>query len=204
MHRGFSAVAVHLAAFTAIASTVSSLATASPTAYVIDAEHTEVGFEVSHLIVSKVVGRFKAFEGDFTFDPKDYKATRLDAKANVASVDTGNTKRDDHLRSADFFDAKNHPQFTFKGTRVSGVTKKGFKLAGDLTLRGVTRPVTFEVVHLGNVKAYEKERAAFEATAVINRHDFKISFNDVVESGPVVGDKVTLRIVAQGIRKADL
>jgi len=179
-------------------------ALAAPTEYVIDADHTEVGFEVAHLVVSKVSGRFKTFEGEFTFDTANFKATRLDAKADAASVDTGNVKRDDHLRGPDFFDAKSHPLFTFKGTKVTRVTKKGFKLAGDVTLRGITRPVTFDVVHLGNVKAYEKERAAFEATARIDRRDFKISFGDVVEAGPVVGDMVTIRIKAQGIRKSDL
>lgn len=197
---------IQFARFLAVSSLVffSSIALAEPTVYVIDTDHTEVGFEVSHLVVSTVSGRFKTFEGSFTFDPKDYKATKLEATADVASVDTGNAKRDEHLRSADFFDAKTNPKIVFKGTKVSGVTKKGFKLSGELTMRGVTRPVTFDVVHQGNVRAYEKERATFVATAVVDRHAFKIDFNDVVEAGPVVGKEVTIRIVAQGIRKSDL
>lgn len=189
-----------------LAASRAALALATPSDYVIDNDHTEVGFEVSHLVVSKVKGRFGSFEGTFRFDPQDPKSTTLEATAEVASVNTGNAKRDDHLRSPDFFHAKAHPRILFKSKKVTGVAKgkRTFKLVGDLTIKGVTKEVAFDVEFRGTAKAYDKRRAAFSASTTIDRKDFKVSFDDVVESGPVVGDKVTIVIEAQGIDKADL
>lgn len=177
---------------------------AAPVEYVIDADHTKVGFEVSHLVVSTVEGNFRKFGGHFSFDPAAPEKTTLEAWAETASVDTGVKKRDEHLRSPDFFDAKKFPKIMFKTKKAEKVSDKTFKLTGDFTLRGVTKEVVFEVTFKGQANAYGKARAAFKGQTSIVRQDFGVSFNDVVESGPVVGNEVTILIQAEGIAKKDL
>lgn len=169
--------------------------------YAIDADHSKVSFEVSHLVVSSVVGQFKKFNGNFKFNPEDFSQTQLEAVAEVNSVDTAVKKRDDHLKSPDFFDAKKFPTMTFKSTSAKKTGEKTFDLIGDLTIRGVTKKVTFNVTYRGQIKDKAKVLQAFKATTEINRKDFGVNFQAVVEAGPVVGDTVTINIITEGTRK---
>jgi polyisoprenoid-binding protein YceI len=180
---------------------IGSLARAESTAYIIDTEHTSLAFEVPHLVISTVEGRFKKFSGHFTWDEK---TLTVEAEVETASVETGQEKRDQHLRSADFFDSKKYPKMTFRSTGSERKSSQEWRLKGLLTIRGKTLPVVFDMDYKGKAVAYERQRVAFKAQTTINRKDFGLSWNDAVEAGPVVGDQVTLKLVIQGIRKADL
>lgn len=180
---------------------IGSMARAESTAYIIDTEHTSLAFEVPHLVISTVEGRFKKFSGHFTWDEKTLS---VEAEVETASVETGQEKRDQHLRGVDFFDSKKYPKMTFRSTGSERKSPQEWRLKGLLTIRGKTLPVVFDVDYKGKAVAYERQRVAFKAQTIINRKDFGLSWNDAVEAGPVVGDQVTLKLVIQGIRKADL
>ena len=187
------------AVFVAILACV-SLAQAAPTTWKVDPEHTEVGFEVRHFF-TKVHGRFREFDGTIVFDPADPGAIRVDASVKAASVDTGNQNRDADLRSDHFFDVANHPLLSFKTTKVTRAPGKNkFKVAGDLTMRGVTKPVTFDAEFLGAAPVGVEgeswgERAGFTAITVVNRKDFGVSWNQRLDNGGwMVGDMVTIHL----------
>ncbi len=168
--------------------------------YVIDQDHSKVSFEVAHLVISTVTGDFKKFKGTFKFNPEDLSQTQIEATAEAASVDTSVKKRDDHLKSADFFDVKKFPTMSFKSTSAKKTGDNTFELVGDLTIRGVTKQATFKVTHKGQIKSKEKVMQAFKATTEINRKDFGVNFQNIVEAGPVVGDTVTINISCEGAR----
>ncbi|WP_426563518.1 YceI family protein [Angustibacter sp. McL0619] len=162
--------------------------------WTIDASHTEVGFVVRHMMVSKVKGRFSKVEGTITV-AEDLLDSSVEATVSAASIDTRDENRDNHLRSADFFDVETHPEWTFRST---GLRPDGsdYLLDGDLTLKGVTRPVTFELEFNGaaaNPLAGGKPTAGFSAETEISRKDFGLEWNVALETGGVlVGDKVKL------------
>lgn len=172
--------------------------------YQVDASHSRVGFSVSHMMVSTVRGEFGTVSGTVDWDPKNVAATKVEAKVGVTSVDTRDQKRDDHLRSPDFFDAAKFPEMTFKSKAVKNVTKDGFDLVGDLTIRGVTKEVTFKVA---NLPAERKDpwgnfKTGTRATAVINRQDFGVSWNTALDGGGyIVGDEVTIELDVELGRK---
>ncbi len=176
--------------------------------YILDAAHCKIGFEVPHLVVSSVEGRFKTFEGSFSMSDKLTKDNAKNYKASVmvdtASIDTGIDKRDNHLKSADFFDATKFPKLKFVSTSADVDGEKKLKLRGDLTIKDKTKPIVFDVAYKGTVNANDKKRSAFKATAEISRKDFGLMWNDVVEAGPVVGDAVTITLNIEGIRKSDM
>jgi polyisoprenoid-binding protein YceI len=183
-----------------VASVYPAMASAKnkPTAgqYQLDPMHSKVGFEVPHLVISSVEGTFKKFEGRFQIED-DFLKSKVSTTVDVVSIDTGVSKRDDHLRSADFFDAQKHPKMTFESTSLSG-TPDAFKLEGDLTLRGIKKRVVFEGVYLGSVTdGYGNRKAAFKARTKINRKDFGLVWNLMVEAGPTVGDEVTIELNLQ-------
>jgi polyisoprenoid-binding protein YceI len=148
-----------------------------------------------------VHGRFDRFDGTIEFDPKDPKATVVRGTIESASIDTNHEKRDKHLRSADFFDVEKYPTLTFESTGVTHVNGKNGKLAGSLTIHGVTKPVVLDVTFLGRGKdPWGNVRAGFTATLNIDRKDFGLNWNKVLETGGVlVGDEVAIRIDAEGI-----
>lgn len=161
-------------------------------AYQVDPAHTKVGFEVPHLVISTVEGRFNKFDGKVDLDDKKFENSKFTMKVDVASVDTGVAKRDDHLRADDFFAAKKYPEMKFESTEVKG-KPESFQLTGNLTIRGVTKKVTFDARHLGTVNdGFGNDRAAFSAKTKINRKDFGLAFANMMEKGPVVGDEVTI------------
>ena len=176
---------------------MTSFATAAPTTWKIDPAHTEVGFEVRHFF-SKVHGVFHEVEGTIVFDESDASATKIDATVKVASVDTGNEKRDGHLQSADFFEAEKNPTLTFKSTKIVKAGKDKFKITGDLTMRGVTKSVVFDAEFLGSSAVSVGgqswgSKAGFSATTVVNRKDYGINWNKALDNGGVmVDDNVTI------------
>jgi len=161
----------------------------------IDTVHSTVGFTVRHLMVSKVHGLFTKWQGTFAFDETNLPASHVEVSIDVASVDTREGQRDGHLRSADFFDAEKFPKITFKSTKVEGA-KDEFKVTGDLTLRGVTKPVVLSVEHAGRaVHPQMGERAGFSAHTSISRKDFGLAYNQLLEAGGVaISDKVDIVI----------
>jgi polyisoprenoid-binding protein YceI len=153
--------------------------------WVIDSVHSHVGFAVKHMMVSTVRGQFKTYSGTLNLDTNDFAKSSFVGEVDVASIDTSNPDRDNHLRTGDFFDAANHPKITFKSTSIE---KKGdaWAVHGDLTIRGTTKPVTFDVEYHGTGKnPMGKTVAGFEAKTTINRKDFGIAFNMVLETGGI-------------------
>ncbi len=168
--------------------------------YAIDVSHTQLGFAVRHMAVSKVRGRFSTFEGSLELaeDPTDSKVS-LTIDAN--SVDTRDENRDNHLRSNDFFDVANHPTWTFASTAITPESATEWKVVGDLNIRGVTRPVTLDASLEGVVKdPYGNHRVGFSASTTIDRDDFGVSFGAVMEAGGlVVAKKVTIEIELEAV-----
>lgn len=161
-----------------------------------DAVHSSVGFDVKHLVISKVHGNFRDFDATVEFDGKDLEKGSVNMTVQVTSVDTDNKDRDDHLRSGDFFDVAEYPAMTFKSTKVHDIVGNKFKLTGDLTIRGVTKQVTFDSEFNGVVNdPWGNTKAGFSATTTINRQDFKVSWNKSLDAGGVVvSDDVTIDI----------
>ena len=172
--------------------------------WAIDPVHSEVSFVVRHMMVSKVRGRFDTFEGTIV-TAEDPLASSVTASVDLSSINTGQEQRDAHIRSADFFEVEKHTHMTLAST---GIRAEGdhFLLDGDLTLKGVTKPVTFKLEVNGfGPDAYGGTRAGFSATTEINRHDFGVSFNGPipgVPGGVAVSDKVTINLEAEGVLQA--
>ena len=171
--------------------------------YDIDVAHSSIQFKVKHLGISTVTGRFKQFIGFISADEKNATKSKVEVTVDITSVDTQNEKRDEHLKSPDFFDAAKYPSARFVSKKVSPVQDGKFTVGGDLTLRGVTKPVTLDAVFEGKAKdPWGAERAAFTATAVINRQDFGIKWNQVLDNGGVmVSDEVKLEFEIEGVVK---
>ena len=164
--------------------------------YTVDVSHSSVGFKIKHLMISNVTGNFSRFSGSYDLESGVLKS--LEGHIEAASVDTGVEKRDDHLRSPDFFDAARYPDITFTMTGVSGDT-----LTGDLTLHGVTRSVTLEAEVSGVVKdPWGNTRSSISLSGKIKRSDFGLTWNKALETGGVVvGDEVKLSVELEGIAK---
>ena len=171
----------------------------------IDPGHTNAQFAVRHLMISTVRGRFGAVSGTVTIDESNPARSTADVTIDVNSIDSREPQRDAHLKSADFFDAARWPAMTFQGRRVEGDPKKKFRLIGDLTIKGVTREVVLEVESQGRgPDPWGNYRAGFEAKATLDRRDFGLVWNLVLETGGfVVGDEVKITIDVELIRKAE-
>ena len=179
---------------------VSVPAQAAVETYAIDRDHTSLGFKVRHFF-SKVPGRFNSFEGSITLDRADLAKGSVTISIDAASIDTNEPARDKHLRSADFFDAEKHPKITFKSTKVEAVGKDKLKVSGSLTIRGTSKPVVLDVDVLGFGPGYGF-RGAFEARTTINRQDFGVAWNDVVEGGgAVLGNDVEIVLNVEAVRQ---
>lgn len=165
--------------------------------YELDPVHSVVGFSVKHLVVSKVKGRFNKFEGTFVFDDKKAELSKIDVKIDPASIDTNNKKRDEHLMSPDFFDVKKNAEMKFKSEKPV-VVKVGqaVKVTGDLTMRGVTKPVSLDLTYGGSiVDPMGKEKVGFTLTGTLNRKDWGVAWNKNLDKGGVaVSDEVALEI----------
>ena len=169
--------------------------------WTIDPVHSEVSFVIRHMMVSKVRGRFDKFEGTFTTAPDPLESS-VTAIVDLSSVNTGQSDRDNHIRSADFLEVESHPTMTFQS---AGVRREGdhFLLDGDLTIRGTTRPVTLRLELNGfGPDPFGGTRAGFSATGEINRLDWGVSYNGPIPgvgNGAILGDKVTLNLEIEGV-----
>ena len=165
-------------------------------AWQIDTAHSHIQFSVRHMMISKVRGEFTKFSGAVNLDEANPAASTVDLKIEAASIHTRDEQRDGHLRSADFFDAENHPYLTFKSTSVKVADSNHAKLNGDLTIRGISHPVTLDVEYQGQSKnPWGITIAGFEATTKINRKDWGLAWNAVLETGGIaVGDEVSIDI----------
>lgn len=173
---------------------VASAAIAAPVKFTVDKPHSEIGFDVRHFF-TKVHGRFNDFQGTIVFDEKDPSAISVEASAVAASISTDNERRDGHLRSADFFDVEKYPSVTFKSTQVTPAGKNKYKVAGDFTMRGVTKPVVFDAEFLGSGATNMGTKAGFSAVTTINRKDYGIVWNKSLDNGGVMlGDEVTISL----------
>ena len=176
-----------------------------PTQWQIDPAHSAAHFSVRHLMISNVRGEFTKLSGSALIYPADPAKSTVEITIEAASINTREAKRDEHLRSADFFDAANHPALTFRSKRVEALGLENFKLTGDLTIRGVTKEVTFDVEGpTASVKdAWGNIRAGVAASAKINRKDFGLVWNALTEAGGVVvGDEVKITSEAELIQQA--
>ena len=169
----------------------------------IDPAHSNVQFGVRHMMISTVHGKFTKFTATATGDEKDAAHAGVQASIDAASIDTGDEKRDAHLKTADFFDAEKFPTITFKSTKVEAAGDRRFKLHGDLTMHGVTKPVVLDVEATPEVKGMRGEtRAGARATTKINRKDFGISWSKSMDGGGVVvGDEVEVTIDVEAVKK---
>ena len=170
-----------------------SVLVAETKTYAIDVAHSKVGFEIPHLVIATVEGRFASYEGEIQL-VEPFAQSKFTATIEAQSIDTGVKDRDDHLKSPDFFDVKKFPKISFKTTEVSG-KPASFKLTGELTIHGVSKKVTLDAKVQGPVTdLYGNEKISLVAKTVVNRKDFGLVWGKMVEAGPVVGDEVTLDI----------
>jgi polyisoprenoid-binding protein YceI len=171
--------------------------------YALDVSHTNLGFTVRHMAVSKVRGSFPKFEGTIEIAEKP-EDSKVSVTIDAVSVDTRDENRDNHLRTNDFFDVENHPTWTFVSTAITPVNATEWKVEGDLTIRGTTKPVTLDATLEGVVKdPYGNHRVGFSAKTTINREDFGVAFGAVMEAGGlVVAKKVDIEIEAEATLQA--
>lgn len=170
--------------------------------YSIDPAHSRIGFVARHAMVTKVRGSFNEFDGSGHFDADQPERSSLRLTIQAASIDTRNADRDAHLRSNDFFDMEQHPTITFTSTSVRRVADDSFEVTGDLTIKGVTKSLTFELAYEGSATdPFGNERIGFEGGTTVNRKDFGLAWNAPLEAGGVlVGEKVKLEFEVSAIR----
>ena len=180
--------------FLATAITLFSTALFAQTKWNVDNAHSSVKFTVTHLVISEVEGYFKNFNGTISSNTTDFADATVDFSVDINSVNTDNEMRDKHLKSDDFFNAEQYPSMTFKSTSFKKVSGNKYKLTGNLTIRNITKVVTFDVTYGGSVKdPWGNIKAGFKATTVINRFDYNLKWNNVTEAGgAVVGKDVTI------------
>ncbi|MFQ5718362.1 MAG: YceI family protein [Acidobacteriota bacterium] len=203
--RGGATQAAVLIVLGSLALTGPTPAKAGPKTYEIDPGHSSVTFSIRHLF-SKVPGRFTDFSGTVVIDPDDPTSGSVTFDVDVASINTDNEERDRHLRSDEFFDVAHHPKMTFRSTSVREAGENRLTVVGDLGLHGTTRPVTLDVSILGFGKLFNVEQAAFEVKTTLNRMDFGISWNGIVEGGGAILGKdvdVVINIEAKLVSGTD-
>ncbi len=173
-------------------------------AWEIDAVHSEATFTVKHMMVSTVRGRFNVLSGKLEIDEQHPENSWIEAEVDAASIDTHEPRRDGHLRSPDFFDAEKYPKITFKSTKVVPVDENEYRVTGDLTIRDVTREVTFKAEYSGQLKDMQGfQRAGLTAKTKINRKDWGLNWNVALETGGwLVSDEITIEIDLAAVQKA--
>jgi polyisoprenoid-binding protein YceI len=161
------------------------------TTWSIDKAHSKIGFSIPHMAISEVEGNFRDFEASVISKAADFNGAEVTFTAKTASIDTDNERRDNHLKSPDFFDAEKHPEVSFKGNLVKQGGK--YKLKGNLTMHGVTKPVEFDVTYGGTMNTGKGEKAGFKIAGKINRQDYGLTWANKTPSGElVVGDQVDI------------
>lgn len=172
--------------------------------YNVDKSHSNAQFTIRHLM-SKVTGKFNDIEGIVQIDRANPEASSVEFKIKTASINTAEAKRDEHLRSPDFFDAAQYPEITFKSTKVKATGKDAYQVTGTLTMRGVAKQVTLPVAVLGEMKdPWGNDRAGFEVLTTLNRKDYNIIWNKTLDAGGyMLGDDVTVAIALEAVKKKD-
>lgn len=162
--------------------------------WAIDPTHSEIGFKVKHMMFTNVSGKFTVFEAAIENEDDHFETSKISFNADVNSINTGNTERDNHLISADFFDSQNHPLLTFNSTEIKKINDGLFHINGDLTLHGVTKNITLEADYSGLMKdPWGNTKAGLSITGKINRKDFGLTWNAGLETGGVlVGEEVKI------------
>lgn len=173
----------------------------STTKWVIDPTHSELGFKVKHLMISNVKGVFTNYKA--TIDGENFATSPLKVTIQAASINTNNTDRDNHLKSADFFDAENFPNLTFEGLSFTKVDDEEYKLKGVLTIKEVSKEIELDLAYGGtNKDPWGNEKMAFEITGKLNRKDFGLNWNSTLETGGVlVGDEVKINAEVQFVKQ---
>lgn len=194
-----------LAFFLAILALVVSAAGANAAqSYAIDYSHSHVGFAVKHFGISTVRGEFKDYSGEVMIDENDLAASSVSIEIEVASIDTDNEQRDGHLKSADFFDAENHPKMTFKSTKIEKTDAGRFLVTGDLSIRGMTREIQLPVTFGGPLEAMGTVRIGVEGETTINRQDYGLAWSKLLETGGlVVANDVDISISLEASRPVE-
>jgi polyisoprenoid-binding protein YceI len=189
-------IAVVLAVLHALAAP----AAATTETFVFDKSHTKVGFQIRHWL-TKVEGRFRDFDGSIAIDRTQPANSSVDVTIQAASIDTGQERRDNHLRSADFFEVEKYPTITFKSSKVVPKGKDLYEVTGDLTIHGVTKTLVVAVRHTGFLNLGKQEKAGFEIVLPINRKDFGITWNRTADQGGVMlGDDVQIDVLVEANR----
>ncbi|MCM3570959.1 YceI family protein [Neobacillus mesonae] len=170
--------------------------------WVVDPAHSSIDFAIRHMMVSKVKGTFEKFEASIDADVEDLTTASIEFTVDVNSISTRNEERDNHLRSADFFDVENHPNMTFKSTQITKKSPGEYDVTGDLTIRGTTKQETFLVSYEGSGKdPWGNEKAGFEAHGSISRSEYGLKWNAALETGGVlVADQVQISLEIQAAK----
>ena len=188
-----------LTSLLALALLLPATAAADPVVYRVDADHSGINFKIRHF-VSNVSGRFRDFAGAIRYDKQNPAASSVEFTVKAASIDTASNDRDEDLRSANFFEVAKYPTLTFTSTRVVAKDADTLEVTGSLTMHGVTREITFPVQILGTVSVPGGEKAGFAAAFTVNRKEFGLNWNNILDSGPVLGDEVRVSIEVEADR----
>jgi polyisoprenoid-binding protein YceI len=172
--------------------------------WAIDSTHSSIDFSIRHMMIAKVKGTFHTFEADIEANPADLTTAKIKFSVELTSIDTRNTDRDNHLRSADFFDVENMPKMTFEAKQITSTGGEEYEVVGDLTLHGVTRSEKFAVTFEGAGKdPWGNEKVGFSAVGAINRSDYGLTYNAALETGGIlIGDEVKITIEIEASKQA--
>ncbi|MCM3167343.1 YceI family protein [Peribacillus frigoritolerans] len=174
------------------------------TKWIVDPTHSAIEFSVKHMMIAKVKGSFNKFEASILANPSDLTTAEIDFTVDVASIDTRNADRDNHLRSADFFDVEKNPTLTFKSTKIVKTDADEYDVTGNVTLNGVTQEETFNITFEGQGKdPWGNEKAGFSGKGKVKRSDYGLTYNAALETGGVlIGDQITLTIEIEAAKEA--
>ena len=174
------------------------------TKWTVDPTHSAIEFSVKHMMIAKVKGSFNKFDANISADPADLTTAEIDFTVDLASIDTRNTDRDNHLRSADFFDVEKNPTLTFKATNIKKTNDNEYAVTGVVTLNGVTKEETFDMTFEGQGKdPWGTEKAGFSGKGKVKRSDYGLTYNAALETGGVlIGDQITLSIDIEAAKEA--
>lgn len=174
------------------------------TKWVLDLSHSELGFKIKHLMISNVTGKFTKFDVTAETEDNDFSNAKVVATVDVASINTNNEQRDEHLRNADFFETGSHPDMKFESTKVEKVDDETFTLYGDLTIKSTTKPVKLTIEHSGiATDPWGNVKAGFSISGKINRKDWGINYNAALETGGVMlGEELKLQGEVQLVKQA--
>ncbi len=174
------------------------------TKWIVDPTHSAIEFSVKHMMIAKVKGSFNKFEASILANPTDLTTAEIDFTVDVSSIDTRNADRDNHLRSADFFDVEKNPTLTFKSTKIVKTDEDEYDVTGDVTLNGVTQEETFNITFEGQGKdPWGNEKAGFSGKGKVKRSDYGLTYNAALETGGVlIGDQITLTIEIEAAKEA--